>query len=216
MSTKISSFLKQHPLLTGYIQKGLINFNALARYIKEENTQIGGTISLAALGMELRRYISKLPRTLVPTVHFSKYALQLVVRTNINEIVFNKNPENRKVCTNLLNKISQTKYFVSIVEGEREIVVMTDYPLKGFLKDKGFIKNVTYSTEALGFVSINFPVELRLVPGVYNIITSNLAEANISIHSFHTIGGEILILVKNKDLSQTQQILQDLLNSSTS
>lgn len=211
MSNAISTFLKSHPLLTSYAQKGLINLNALSRYIKENNNQINNSVSLAAMGMDLRRYLSKLQKIPITSFNFSKYSLQLVVRTNINEIVLNKNIKNRKWCLDFSQKISQTKYFISTVEGEREIVVMTDYPLNELLK-KDRLKNfITFYIDGLSFISINFPIELRLVPGVYNVITSSLAEVNIPIHSFHTIGGEILILVKNNDLAKTQQILQSLL-----
>lgn len=211
MSNPIANFLRKYPLLVAYAQKGLINFTALSRLIKENSKQIGKSTTLAALGMNVRRTISKLPKAQITPIDFSKYPLQLVTRTNICELVLNKNFENRKRCLNIVNKISQTKYFISIVEGEKEIVVMTDHPLKKVLQNKTLKNIVTHNTENLGFISVNFPIELRLVPGVYNLITTSLVAANISIHSFHTIGGEILILVKNEDLVHAQETLQSLL-----
>lgn len=213
MSNAISHFLKLHPLISVYAQKGLINLNALSRYIKEIGHEADSSISDAAMGMDLRRYLSKLPKTEETIVDFSKYPLQLVVRTNINEVVLNKNNENRKLYIRIINKISQTKYFISIVEGEKEIVLMTDYSLKELLEKEKTKNNITHYINGLSFISINFPIELRLVPGIYNIITSCLAEMNISIHSFHTIGGEILILVKEQDLHKTQETLELLLTS---
>ena len=47
--------------------------------------------------------------------------------------------------------------------------------------------------------------------GIYSHITSILAVADIPIHSFHTIGGEILILVKNEVLVKTQEVLKNSL-----
>lgn len=211
MSNVISTFLKLHPLLTSYTQKGLINLNALSRYIKENNNQVESSTSIAAVGMDLRRYLANLPKVTFTPVIFSRYSLQLVVRTNINEVVLNKNIESRKWCSSIVQKIYQTKYFVSIVEGEREMIIMTDYPLKELLNKDKLKTSMIHYTDELSFISINFPIELRLVSGVYNIITASLAEVNIPIHSFHTIGGEILILVKNDNLAQTQEILQSIL-----
>ncbi|MBI2616998.1 hypothetical protein HYW55_02630 [Candidatus Gottesmanbacteria bacterium] len=211
MSNTILAYLKRHPLLTGYIQKGIINLNALARYIKINDKQISKDISLTALSMELRRNIVKLPKSETISLDFSKYPLQLVTRTNIHELILNKTLENRQHCLSIVNKISQTKYFISMIEGEKEMVVITDYPIIEFLTDIRLKKLISHATEGLGFISINFPIELRQVPGVYNLITAGLVEAKISIHSFHTIGGEILILVMNKDIVYAQEVLKSLL-----
>lgn len=211
MSNVILTYLKRHPLLTSYIQSDLINLNALARYIKVNTKQISKDVSLAALSMELRRSTAKLPKGEIISLDFSKYSLQFVTRTNIFELILNKTSENRQHCLSIVNKISKTKHFISMIEGEKEIVVMTDYPINEILVNKNLKRLITHSTEGLGFISVNFPIELKQVPGVYNYITAGLVETKISIHSFHTIGGEILVLVKNEDIIQTQEVLKSLL-----
>lgn len=211
MSRAVQIYLIKYPLLTRYAQNGLVNLNALARLIKGNYKVKDKAASSSALGMELRRYLFKQPKVVVAPFNFSKYSLQVVTRTNIHEIILNKTLDNRKQCLMVVNEISQTKYFVTLVEGEKEIVVMTDHPLKDLLNNKTLKKVINHYTNNLGFVSVNFPIELRQVPGVYSLITSSLAEAGISIHSFHTIGGEILILVKNEELVHTQEVLQSLL-----
>ncbi|OGK20344.1 hypothetical protein A2866_04665 [Candidatus Roizmanbacteria bacterium RIFCSPHIGHO2_01_FULL_39_8] len=210
MSNTLASYLKKHPLLIAYIQNGFVNLNALARFIKKNKKGLDST-SLPALSMELRRYISNLPKQEIISLDFSKYSLQLVTRTNIHELIMNKTAENRQECLNVVNTISKTKYFISLIEGEKEMVVMTDYPVNKILDDQKLKEIITHVTGGLGFISVNFPIELRQVPGVYNFITFGLVEAKISIHSFHTIGGEILILVKNEDLTRTQEVLKSLL-----
>lgn len=204
MSNLVESKLKKYPLLTRYAQSGLVNFNALARLF-------GNDKGRAAVGMKLRRYISGLPKTSLVPFDFTKYHLQLVTRTNIQEMILDKSLNNRKICLDVINTISRTKYFVSVVEGEREIVLMTDYPLKKLFNKGRFKSVISYLTNDLSFISVNFPVEMRQVPGIYSLVTSSLADANISIHSFHTIGGEILILVKNKDLLKSHEVLKSLL-----
>ncbi len=211
MSRAIPTYLRKYPLLTRYARNGLVNLSALARLMKRNNKQTDYSSSLPALEMDLRRYISKTPKIPITPFDFSKYSLQLITRTNIHEIILNKNLTNRKRCLTVVSEISQTKYFISVVEGEKEIVIMTDQPLKELLKMRGLKNIVNHRAGDLGFISVNFPIELRDVPGIYSLITSSLAEAEISIHSFHTIGGEILILVKNEDLVYTQEILRSLL-----
>lgn len=203
MSSSAFTGLKKYPYLTKYAQSGLINFNALARLIGQKR-------KLSAVAMELRRYVAKLPKVTITPFDFSKYSFQLVTRTNVHEIILTKTIDNREMCLKVVNQVSQTKYFITLVEGEKEIVVMTDYPLMELINNPEMKKVISHFTQDLGFISVNFPIEMRGILGIYSLVTSSLAEAYIPIHSFHTIGGEILILVKNSDLVKTQEVLQFL------
>lgn len=208
MSTSVLDFVNKQPLLLYYVTQGLINLNALARFIKKNNKELDTTLTVSAISMELRRGIGKLSFSHKHTLNFQKYNLKIIARSNIYEAVIRKDSINKKEYLNIVNTISSANDFISIVEGEKEIVIMTDYSLRNMLsKQRNTIKIENY-TEGLSFISINFPIELRLMPGVYSMITTALAVKNISIHSFHTIGGEILILVKDEDLLKTQHILE--------
>lgn len=206
MSSHLINQLKRYPYLMKYAKNGLINLNALARLIGDDR-------STSAVGMELRRLITKFPEAVIKPFDFSQYKLQLVTRTNVHEIILTKNQNNRGLCLDLVHELSKAKYFVTLVEGEKEIVVMTDYPIKDLVSRRAVKKVLNNITEDLGYVSIDFPIEMRKIPGIYSLVTYALASENIPIHSFHTIGGEILILVKNEDLVRTQEVLHFLLFS---
>lgn len=207
MSKTIIHFLHRNPLLLSYAKEGLVNLTALAKYIKKNTFEFG---SIAAVSMELRRYLSKQSYKPLPFFDFTQYSLQIVLRSNIREFIFEKTQDNREQYLSLLQRISKTKSFASMIEGEKEVVVMTDMPMDAIDRDVRVKQGLVHSSDGLGFISINFPIELRSVPGVYFSITSCLAQALISIQSFHTIGGEILILVKDEDLLRTQEVLKDL------
>lgn len=207
MSNVIKTYLRSNPFLAKYTQAGLVNINSLARYIKKNNKEVDKKMSAAAIGMDIRRQITQLSDFNKPRFVPSELDLHIVTRTNLQELIFNKSGKNRQICSDLFNEISKSKYFTCLVEGEKEIVLLTDYPLDDLLKKKNLKTIISYRTTGLGFISIDFPIQLRQVVGVYSYVTSALALANISIHSFHTIGGEILILVKNEDLIKTQEVL---------
>ncbi len=203
----MKNYFQIYPYLTQYAQMGFINIASFSRYIKENSREIDNNISIAAIGMEIRRYLTRLPKLQNLTLDFSKFHLKLVTRSNLQELIFSKSPENRQTALDLFKYISKTKHFTCLVEGEKEIVLLTDHSLNYFLKRKDLIKNISYHTSGLGFISIDFPLKLRKAVGVYSFITSALMSATIPIHSFHTIGGEILIIVKNEDLIKTQETL---------
>ncbi len=205
MSKNISTLLQKYPLITTYANAGLVNLNALARLI-QPNTK---SVSIEALGMELRRYLAKQEKTNIPKADFSSYDLEVVSRSNIKELIFDKTITNRKYCLKLATELLESKHFFSLVEGEKEITIITD--ADGKIVERSKPANL-HQTEKLGFISINFPFELRAKPGIYSVLTSALAEEHISIQSFHTIGGEIIILVHEQDLIKTQEIFQSFFN----
>ncbi|MBI2029237.1 hypothetical protein HYT02_02370 [Candidatus Gottesmanbacteria bacterium] len=211
MSSDIELFLKRNPILTKYIKSGLVNITSLAKYIKK-SANLDQKTTVASIGMFIRRYVSKLPK-ITNRFYLPGYKPQLVIRTGVHELIFIKNKENREESLKIFKNISITKYFSCVVEGEKEIVVLTDYPIKDLLKKKGLKNKISHITDELGFISIDFPIKLREVLGVYNYVTQALFLANISIHSFHTIGGEILILVKNQDLIKAQEVLSSALQT---
>jgi len=203
MSKNVADQLRKYPLLSLYAQEGLVNLMALARFLQPE----GNT---SALGMELRRYLATQEASQIKPFDFAAQTLQVVSRNHIRKIILHKNRANHHKCLSAVQKISEDNYFVSLVTGEREIVLITDCPAENLLKIPEVKTLIKKQTDDLGFLSINLALKMRSIPGVYSLITSALATENISIHAFHTIGGEIIILFVEKDLLRAQEVLQSL------
>ena len=134
MSNTIKAYLQSNPMIARYVQNGLININSLARFIKQSNSYKEVDNSVAAIGMDIRRQMKQLPDIAKPTFDSSGQKLHIVVRTNIEELIFRKSEKNRQTCLNIFHQISQSKHFSCIVEGEREMVLLTDYSLDGLIK----------------------------------------------------------------------------------
>ncbi|MDP9249618.1 MAG: ACT domain-containing protein [bacterium] len=210
MSTSkvVTDFLLKNPLLTKYAQMNLVNITSLAHFIKETKESQG---TIASLSMSIRRYLAQLPKYKTKSSDSLTISFNLVSRSNLSEFIFNKTKEKRQLSQDLFQIISKTKNFSCLIEGEKEIVLLTDYPLEGLPRIEFLKKMISHHTQKLGFISIDLPIKLREVIGVYSRITSALAIAQIPIHSFHTIGGEVLILVKNEDLIKTQEVISSSL-----
>lgn len=207
MSKAVETFLIQNPLLTRYVQMGLVNITSLALYIKKTNSSFDKSNTKTSIAMSIRRYFAKLP-IFKPTLPvFSNKPFHLVVRTNLTEFIFIKDEEKRLLSQSIFKKISSTKHFSCLVEGEKEIVLITDCDSNELIGENNLKRLIFHHTTGLGYISVDLPISLREVVGVYSLITSTLAVAQIPIHSFHTIGGEIIILVKNRDLLKAQEVL---------
>lgn len=206
MSKSLQIQLYKYPLITEYAKLGLINLMALARIIDPEKKKG----SVEAKSMELRRYFSKAENQTTRIIDFSNYTLQITARTGIREIILRKSHNHFQKSLDITKKISDQGYFSSVIQGERECVIITDIPAQELnkLADQKLILH--QKTEDLTFISINLPLELRKEIGVYSLITSALASKNISIQAFHTLGGEVIILLKQSELIRAQETLSSL------
>jgi hypothetical protein len=215
MSKTIKIFFQKNPLLARYAELGLINITSLAEHIEKTNPSSEKKSSIASIAMTIRRYLANLPKN-TSIQHLSlELPLNFVVRSNLQEVIFTKSDKRRDLVQEIFQQLSNQNGFSCLIEGEKEVVLLTNYPLGEILKEIPIKEQLIRYTHDLGFISIDLPISLREVVGVYSHITSVLAVADISIHSFHTIGGEILILVKNEDLVKTQEILRNSLDFST-
>ena len=213
MSKPITLFLKQNPIITRYTMTGLINISALAKHIKATTDIYKSENTISSISMDIRRSLKGIPLNDISKTDIENKDLKIVARSNMREAIFIKTTANRKICMKLFEKVSSTNHFSCLIEGEKEIVILTDYDLDLITKDRSIKSKIFALTDGLGYISVNFPLQLRKVVGVYSYITQALALSNISIHSFHTIGGEILILVQNSDLLRAQEILTSSLIS---
>lgn len=80
---------------------------------------------------------------------------------------------------------------------------------------KTILKNekVTWEINNLSLISIEFSKTTKDTPGIYYQITRALASKSISIQSYHTIGSELNILIKNKDFTHAHELISSLLEN---
>lgn len=208
MSNVIKTFFQENPLLARYAQLGLVNITSLAEYIEKANPSLEKKPSIPSVAMTIRRYLESLPKD-ASSQHISlELPLHFVVRSNLQEVIFTKSEKSRELVHKVFQQLSNQGDFSCLIEGEKEVVLLSANPLGEILKEIPIKKQLIRYTQDLGFISIDLPISLREVVGIYSHITSMLAVADIPIHSFHTLGGEILILVKNEDLVKTQEVLR--------
>src|SRR5687768_8808823 len=108
MSKVVKSFLHQNPLLTHYLQMGLINVTSLAEHIKETSSSVESDASIASIAMAIRRYLAQLPKEETYSSKLNNLKLHLVSRSHLTELIFDKTEEKRKFGRQLFQNISKT------------------------------------------------------------------------------------------------------------
>ena len=108
------------------------------------------------------------------------------------------------------------KAHVHVVAGD-EISVNMEFKKAEDLKPESLDLDIFYEDEDLivvnkkvGMIEINYPLELEKTPGVFNIISSELAQNNISIIDAVISSNEHIILIHEDDLIKGFTLIYEL------
>jgi aspartokinase len=213
LSDYVSDQLTRYPHLLEYMHQGLVNISAVASLIGENSVAtFREKPSRAAIGMALRRFLQshKVEREF-HQVHFPRN-LEISLRSGIYEVALRRTSKAERLADTIRKEISVTKGdLLSIVEGSYEIVVFASQSIeREILKHlKGHPR--TSELRYAGIVTVNWPPVTKDIPGIYARVTQAFARREISIQSFHTIGAEMMIIVKEDMLTSAYEALSSLL-----
>lgn len=214
LSSYIAVLLNNNPQILELLVQGLANVSAVAQGFQEElERECAQRLSINAIGMAIRRYVSTLP---VSKVKFNMpQPFEMAIRTGIYEVALRPSISARRA----LEAVRKTTSEISdcnftALEGIYEIVVYINQKYKAIVK-KAFKKlQITSEVDNLACVSCNWAPNTKDMAGIYYRITRALAVKNISIQSFHTIGAEMSIFVKADKIMAAHEALQFLVASS--
>lgn len=161
----------------------------------------GKKLNLTTISMATRRCLKVMPK--IKRQSKMPKCLDLTTRSNLFEIAVAKNQSSLRISDKLRQvlKLRESDFF-SVFQGDYEIVFFTNSNLR-----KELIKNlkgldITSKVDQLAFITVNWSPETKEIPGIYLRITRELALNQISIQSMHTIGSEMMIVLKERDLTK--------------
>ncbi len=204
--------LEKNPILIEMIHKKLVNISAAAKNLHTKiEKEIGKKVEVAAVSMAIRRFI--LDYSAKPIFQFSfPKDIEIATKSKIYEVAIEKTPEISKILEYIYAHIKRHKgEFLSVVEGTYEIVIFTNQKNKQYIQEALRSQNITSECNDLAYATINWEKTTKDIPGIYYQITRELALKNISIQSVHTIGAEMMILVKEDALVDAYRAILDLL-----
>ena len=198
----------------------LINYSALARGIKpfvEEKT--GGKVELETIVMAIRRNVRFLTSEAHPSVlaimkdtkvelrtgfAFVKLKRRLGVYEQVMDLVKNLNAEEAEN-SYVIQRVNE----ISVIIPEDVLVQIEHLP--AVKKDKNTIVD---KRGELAVVTINLPDESLDVPGIYALITTQLADLGVSI--LNTVGSftRVSFLVTEEDAPLAYEKLNKLIRES--
>ncbi|MFH0974076.1 MAG: ACT domain-containing protein [Candidatus Micrarchaeota archaeon] len=198
----------------------LINYSALARVIKpfvEEKT--GGKVELETIVMAIRRNVRFLTSEAYPSVLAIMKDTKVELRTGFAFVKLKRRPGVYEQVMDLVKTLNEEEAANSYViqrVNEISVIIPEDVlaqieRLPAVKKDKN---TVVAKRGELAVITINLPDESLDVPGVYALITTQLADLGVSI--LNTVGSftRVSFLVTEEDAPLAYEKLTKLIRES--
>ena len=194
--------------LSEAISKKLINYSALARYIKPEiEEMLIKKVSIASIIMALNR----LEKDFTP-----KYVSSNIFTTKpqivVNSGLFFVSLSNNEVAglSLLLSREQSSKSLYLKNQGIHETTFILSRDLFDKFKTSILEKNPLVPIEEVSAVSISLPQEALKTPGIYYFFLKSLAWEGINIIETVSTLSEFTIIVSDKDTEHTFSIIKSL------
>ena len=209
----VDSYVKEHPYLLQAMERGLINYAALAEEIHglvEE--ELGKKVKLPAIMMALRRAVHAL-KAQEYNENYQKLAKEIILKTHLIDISVRRSPK----IYSALRKITELADYekgevLNVIYGTYELSIVTNQKYKEEVLKLLYPEKVLGVHENLVAVSIIFDEAYFYSPGIIAAVTRTLAWENVNVLEIVTTRTELAIVVAKKDALKAYRSLQDLLS----
>lgn len=197
--------------LSEAMSKGLLNYSALARYIKPElEEMLFKDVSESSIIMALKR-LEPYFKPKFKQIDIFKTAPEMIVRSNLGELTLSNSSE----LTRQLPKIfelyaAHSKYFFTVTEGVSETTIIAS---EGLFSDiKKLLKKETILSEykQLSSITIRMPKEVMETPGIFYFFLKSLAWEGINIMEVVSTNLELTLILNDTEVNRAFAILKSL------
>lgn len=209
INKEVWRYLDNHTTIKKNLADELINVRALAKKIIKD---INLNCSLNAVISGIRRYhLDQQEQEYLPKVYALLTKAKLLTRTKLASVLLQKNETVRNKLAHLYQKIDfHGGDTLRIFEVNKYIKIIIDE------KTLDEVKKIFNSSEIgdleknLGEITITYNIDITKTPGVFALLSNELAANNISIIDSMICHSEHLIIVKEKDLQRSFNVLIEL------
>ena len=196
-------YIREHPSVQDCLERGLINYSALAREICAANKMD----SFDAVLVACRRYFQK------KRSHVSREQkiLALVKRSKVrvrNKILVASIEKSKGLdkALEIQNFVKKEKGDFNLIEGEDVFTIITNSDYLPILK-KTFTSGVLKVSSGLAQITMVFGETLDMTPGVLSYIYRMFSDNDINIREEMSCWRDVMVVVEEKDVAKVMQML---------
>ncbi|HRW62197.1 MAG TPA: aspartate kinase [Bacteroidales bacterium] len=215
ISQAVDNIIRKKPFILEAIADGIINYSALAKFIKPEIEKLlTKSVNEGAIIMSLRRIeTASHDNNAVKVDMLMKKMGDIVVRSNLVDYTFRNSETLLKKQQKLLNTIGERRdFFYAVTQG----VFETTFVISDLIRDdipaifEGE-KLISYSY-GLSSITLKLPTENTEQPGLYYYIFRRLAWEGINILEVISTSNEFTIILKDIDVDRAFSVVKRLKN----
>ena len=213
ISQVVANIIAQKPFLSEAMSEGIVNLSSLARQIMPEVQQrIKEPVSLAAIGMALKRYSPQ--AEVVINIQLNKILDSLgdiIVRSDLADITYKNSDTLFEKHIMLLNEFKGKKeVFYTFVQGVYETNFIVSNVLKNSITELFKDEKIVAFYENLSSITIKLPAENTKLLGLYYYILKRIAWEGINIMEVVSSTNEFTIIVKDEDIETAFSVVKNL------
>jgi len=215
ISQAVENIIRKKPFIIEGIADGIINYSALAKFIKPEIEKVlTKSVNEGAIIMSLRRIETNSYENNADKVDMlMKKMGDIVVRSNLVDYTFRNSETLLKKQQKLLNTIGERRdFFYAVTQG----VFETTFVISDLIRDNIPVifegeKLLSYSY-GLSSITLKLPTENTEQPGLYYYIFRRLAWEGINILEVISTSNEFTIILKDIDIDRAFSVVKRLKN----
>lgn len=196
-------YIREHPSVADCIERGLINYSALAR-------EIGGAHqieSLDAIVVACRRYYERRK----PSARHEDRIKDLIkkakirLRTKIAVVIADKSMNFEKAFA-LQKLVKRERGDFNLIEGEEVLTIITNDEYIGDVRE-ALGTRVRRVTRGVVQITMLFDQRIETTPGVLSYLYRLFAEGGINIREEMSCWTDVMIVVDEADAARAMQLL---------
>jgi hypothetical protein len=196
------------------MNKGLINYGALADYLKQDiEHELGQEVNPLTISMALRRMETELQESTLNQIKIN-HQTDLSSKSHLVEYVV------RKTDT-VLDKVKAFYHDIRVEEGDFfsfnqgmvNLVILTNERHMERIEELFADEIIVSKRTNLGAIFMSIKGKCRDTPGFFYLLTRSLAFNNVNVLTLTNIDTEVFFLFENRELPRAHKVLYDLLES---
>jgi hypothetical protein len=206
--------MQNKPFIQECMNKGLINYGALADYLKEDIEQeLGNEVNPLTISMALRRMETELQESSLNMLKVDP-TTDLSSKSHLVEYVVRKSDTVLSSLEDFHKGINVERGdFFSFHQGTMNLVILTNERHMTHMDELLSSEQVISKRTSLGAIFMTNPPNCRETPGFFYMVSRSLAFNNITILTITNIDTEVFFLFHNRDLPRAHVVLYGLIES---
>lgn len=196
-------YIREHPSVQDCLERGLINYSALAREICTANKMD----SFDAVLVACRRYFQKKKSHVSREQKILALVKKAKVRVRSKILVASiERSKGLEKALEIQNLIKKEKGDFNLIEGEEVFTIITNSDYLPILK-KTFTSGVLKVSSGLAQITMVFGETLEMTPGVLSYLYRMFADYEINIREEMSCWRDVMVVVEEKDVAKVMQML---------